>query len=382
MTWFGDVDVPILSDKGTAVTIETINTNFVDNPPQSFKLYSTLEQGSYTVFLNQELHERSETLSEQRDALLGMVERHGTEFPVNDSTSEGFVVVDTADIFDTPSQMFDECEIELRYMPYNKYKSAVVCNANAKTNDFDVTESGLFATPSFVDVQKNGTNTSPQYSIDYSGLIVDYYEYSDSDIISWNQNNLDSTVERDIPVRLYSPHRIYSVEKNIDNAEINNQIVSVELLPSTNNSKISDNSSVFAEVGYQHSEGYIEENTNDVVSVVSINNEKITAYRGYPFIEYEVEDRADFFVDVDSPSIVTQQDYYIVVQDSSGRDVFIVRTTDEGAFTVDSQGVTVPSDGTQSSFFVGYVPNGLSSQEIAQSAYTRGSWRRTFVRND
>lgn len=380
MVWFGDVDIPIISDKGTAVTLETINTNFADNPPQAYKLYSELEQGSYTVFLNQELHCRSETLTEQRDSLLGMVERHGTEFPVNDSSSEGFVLVDFADVFNTPSHMFDEAEIELRYMPYDEYKSAVVCNAENATQEFSVNKNSLYATPASVNVQKNGQNITPQHSIDYSGTTVDYYGYSNLDTISWTQNTLDSTVEREIPVRLYSPNRIYSTEKNIDDAEIDNEIYSLNIDASKNVTKLSVDGSVFAEIDYTHSVGYIEKNENDVVSVTSIDGETISSYRGYPVAEYEVT-RNNFVVGIDSPSVVTQEDYYVVVENADGVEVIVIRSIDGGAISVDANGVTMPSNGNKNSFFVGYVPDNLPAQEIAQSAYSRGSWRRTFVTN-
>jgi hypothetical protein len=279
--------------------------------------------------------------------------------------------------------MFDEAEIELRYMPYDEYKAGVICNAHPITKEFSLSsEDALYALPSFVDVQNNGQNVSLKHSVDYSNTTVDYYEYSDLDTISWTQNSLDSTVEREIPVRLYSEDkRIYSTEKNITETSIDNQIITVDVDPTQNTSTISTSNTSFATVDYSHSFGYIEENKNDIVSIRSLDDESISMYSGYPVVEYEVI-RDEFTVDIDSPTVVEQEDYYIVVENANGTEVIIVRTVDGGAFSVDAQSVSMSCNNSREIFFVGYVPNDLPAQEVAQTAYNRGSWRRTFVSND
>lgn len=383
MVWFGDVDVPIISDVGTAFNVETVNTNFVDNAPQSYKLYSELEQGTYTVFLNQEIHERSETLSEQRDSLTGMVERHGSEFPINDRSEEGFLLVDAVDIFQTSSEMVDEAEIDTRYLSSDEYKGAIRCNSINITDDFDIEEKSLIPTPSTVSVEKDGISVNPYKTISYSGTDVDYYEY-ETGTFSWIKNNFDSSYERKIPVRLTSEsERIYSTDNVLTDFKIDNVCASVESDSQNNNTIIKNpDGGTVAEVDFTYSDGYTTINTNDIVNVHSTGDETITSFRGYPFFRYDINNRTDFEVNVNSLTEVEEDNHYIVVSNGNGDDVIVVRAEDIGSFTTDNTTVSVEVNGAETSFFVGYVPNNLSYEETARVAFSRGSWRRTFLKND
>lgn len=382
MTWIGDIDVPVISDKETAVDISNINTNFVDEHPQSYKLYSSLEAGTFTVYLNPNIHKRSEGLSEQKDSVHSMVERHGTEFPIEDSFDKGFVVVDFVDYFETSSEMFDEADITLRFMPYSDYTSSFLLSAFPNNDDFDVPESSLFSVDSSVTVIEDGNTLSPSYTYPSANGDIDYYSYSKN---QFKLDISDFSYERTAPCRLYSSgNRVYSLNKRVqENFEINNSVVKSEF--SSDTSTIYAYDSGWSEIGtvdYPHSVGYPMKNENQEVVCNSLSDEETYVKRGLPVIGYKVIDRSDFNFNFSLDTVQSQDNHFISATDSSGNELILIRNSNVGSFSSSPSGLFLNNiSGETVNLHAGFVPTGFSASDIAQAIYNYGNVRRSFVKN-
>jgi hypothetical protein len=383
MVWIGDIDVPIISSQNSDLILETIDKDFVDNPPQSYKLYSNLEAGTYSFLLVEETHARSHSLQEQRDAMLGMVERHGTEFPINYRSDTGFLIANSLDLFETSSELYDEAEMDVRFMPYDDYKAGLITNAENHSTDFTVTEESLFAVDSSVNVYKNGSLKSGYATITTDDGDVDYYWYSD-DTLGLEIDPFDSEYERVGLCRLFSSGRIYSTRKPIGEFVLNNSIVKADF--ANNESVISafdSNWSEIATVPFAHTDGYVEKNTNDSIICHSTTDESASIYRAIPAVEYGIKNRSKFEVQFTTNSVVSQDNHYIAVSDDSGNEIIVVKGEDVGSdFQVNSDSITVDSIGNEeTTYFVGFVPSELTAEEVARASFSRGNLRRTFLKN-
>lgn len=382
MVWIGDIDIPVISDKDTGIDISTINTNFIDENPQSYKLYSALESGLYSVFLNSNIHGRKETLSEQKDSLLGMVERHGTEFPIVDASKEGFLLVDSVDYFETASEMFDEAEISLRFIPYSDYTVGFDLSAYSNNDDFDVPESSLIAFDSSVTVRESGSILSPIYSYTSEDGDIDYYEYSNSNI---KLEFSDFSFEKNSPCRLFSSgKRRYSTNSEVESKfELNNSVIKSEY--SSDTSTIYIYNSGWSEIGsvsYPHTAGFPVKNTNQQISCDSISGEQTSIKRGFPLIGYKVFDRSSFSFDFALDAVQSQENHYISATDTSGRELILVRDSDIGSFDSSSSGLSLDNlSGGEIQVYCGFIPSSFSTSDIAQAIYTYGNVRRSFVKN-
>jgi len=384
MVFLGDVDVPILSEVNTDLISETSDKDFVDEPPRSYNLYSNLEAGTYTFLLTPKLHSRGESFEEQRDSILALVERHGSEFPIDYRSESGFLVANKISYFESPSELIDEVEVDIRYMPYSKYKSAIVANAENYSQDFSVTEESFFGIDSEVVVYKNGSIETAYTNLNTADGDVSYYTYSD-DTLSLEIDPFESEFERTALCRLFSNGRIYSTRKSISDFELNNSIIKSSF--AQNNSVISAYDSQWKEIAtipFQHSDGYVEENTNDVIDCHSTTGESVSIYRSIPTIQYNIDSRTSFDVEFSTDSVVEQNSHYIAVDDPDGNTVLIVKGSDIGdSFTVNSGSVSVENlNNSEATFFVGFVPDEFTVEEVVRMCYSRGSTRRTFINND
>ena len=381
MPWFGDINIPVISDVDTSIDVNTIDTNFVDEDPRTYRLHSRLESGNYSVFLTENLHPRNETLEEQRDSVLSMVDRHGSEFPVEYEGGRGYIVVDTVNLIQSPSEIVDSAELTLTFLPEDNYTSGWI-KWTKDSSDYNIPNYNFFPISSEVDVIVDGEWKDPSVSINTFGGEVDLYKYSGKSKIRTYISDFSSYFERTSPCRVFSNgNRIYSKLKEIRSFEIENSIISIS--SSNNNLDISyyDGSwEEVASVSYNHNVAYPERNVNDWVKCRSDTSESVSLSRGSHTSSIEVKDRDAFNVSFDVDSVVSQDDYYMSVLSQDGYKIILVREKDIGTFgTTPTSAFLTGINKRDIKMHVGVVPSELSSEQVAVSALSEGESKRTFL---
>jgi hypothetical protein len=382
MTYFGDIDLPFITEKDTSISKDVVEKNFVDAPPQVYNVTPDLESGSYSLVLNEAHHARNETFEEQRDAVLSMASRHGTEFPFEVGGDVGYVLVNNASTSITPSQEIEEGEIELRYLDDNSYRSAVkVTPENPRNSDFDVTpKETLVGFPTFVDV----VNETADFTISTEDTDLDLYIVDSSTVYEYDEDSTDmSKSQRESICRLYNSNdlRLYSDSKVVDNGSyINNSLVRVDYNSDSSTIEYYDGGwTTIGDVELPFDDGYASDNTNDGITVEFVNGNESTVYRGFSVAEYTFSGETSFTFGVDA-TLQSTNNYYAHWNDGT-YDVIIVRESSDGSFftNVSDFGVNSLGSSTEYTKYVGIVPSAVSVSDYARYVYNLGNRRRTFT---
>lgn len=382
MTWFGDIYLPFIVEKDTSISKDIVEKDFVDSPPQVYNVTPDLESGSYSLVLNQNHHERSETFEEQRDAVLSMVARHGTEFPFEVGGDVGYVLVNNASTSITPSQEIEEGTIELRYLDDTSYRSALkVTPQNPRLGDFDITpEESLVGFPSFVDV----IGETADFTISTEDTDLELYIVDSSTVYEYDEDSTDmSKSQRESICRLYDSNdlRLYSDSKIVDNGSyINNSLTRVDYGSASSTIEYYDGSWVtIGDVQLPFDDGYASENTNDEITIEFVNGSQSSVYRGFSIAEYTFDNQTEFLFSVDA-TLQDTQNYYGHWNDGT-YDIIIVRESSDGSFVTNTSTVGIENlnSSTEYTNYVGIVPSAVSVSDYARYVYNLGRRHRTFT---
>lgn len=385
MTWFGDIYLPWITEKDTSITKDVVEKNFVDSPPQVFELTPDLENGTYSAILNEEVHEKNESFEEQRDAVLSMVSRHGTEFPFNVGGDIGYILVESANNTITPSQEIQESEIEIRYFDKDEYNPAVkVIPQPPRNGDFSPTpEENIVAFPSDINV----VGKTPNQTVTGEEGDIDFYLVSDRSVLEYGENESDfSLSQKESICRVFDSdnNRVYSDSKTLQNGtKVDNSLFKLGFGSTDSTFNFYDGSwQVIGDINLGFNYSYAKDNENDFVSLESTNNETYSFYRGLSLIEIEFNTQTDLtFTPNTGFAEQSINNYYAHWQDSDGYDVVFVRETIDGDFftTLSEFGIQNLDSSINSVVYVGIVPSQFSVSDYARYVYNLGKRQRTFT---
>lgn len=394
--WFGDVGIALLTDKDTSISRNTVNKNFVSSPSQVYQLNSDIEDGSYSVIFNKEMHPSNQTLREQRDAVRSMPSRHPAEFPFNHAGDKGHIAVEETTVSITPSEEIDEGEISLRFLNYDDYKPGFRLLTEPLSDDFSVSDETIIPIPNSVsDVKDSNDNSlSPEYSdttdegydIDYYTCSdnVYYYLLSDDSFTSPEREGKNMVLDISTAERFYSDISEFHANKALANGLIFFSAFSgLALYIQGAGSKIFD---IIMDIPDSFR---LSQTGNYQTSLKNSNGTTLTLYKSLPFARIEfnsskIKTSNDNELTLDAGFTIdtsTDNNYYYLMTDSNGKDYIFVRSNSVGSFTESGGTISwtnLNPDSEYSAFF-GYVPSNVSHSDLATWAFNMGDIQRTMV---
>lgn len=418
MPYFGEIHIPWLTNKDTSVTRDLVEKGFVDGPPQVYELTSDFEAGTYSAVLNEDAHARSETLSEQRDAVLSMPSRHASEMPFEIGGDKGYLAVESSTASYTVNTSIDLAEMDVRFLDRESYKPG--CRVSPaglnQTNGYDVTPvESVFPLPATVEnVKFEGSSVSPEYTILDDDVDIDFYLYDKEGIFTWEHPDADFTspARRGIPDAFdWNDTKIYSSDKPLadnDSASegyIDNGIVKLDFPNGTYEISQSGTNDSIGNSNCQ-SEGisYISEKTTDKTVFDSwwdysggsdsyIHDFEATVRRGMYSVEYHARNLSDssnfsnydeFWQDFfDSTDSVDFSNGWYAEISSDNKTFVIVKGSTDGDWKTENSGDRVLVDNLDIDkdyrFIVSRVPIDTLASDYARHLYNLGSWKRTMV---
>lgn len=385
MPYFGDIFIPWITSKDTSISRDIAEKNFVDAPPQVFELNENLESGTYTLILNEKVHDRNESFEEQLDAVNSLSATHATELPYAVGGDKGHIVVENATTSITPSNEMREGEVDIRFLEEESFQPAITVEASAIADSFSPTP-----VESVVPIPSGATvSQTPEFTLTSEDGDIDFYSYTGRETIDYTLPSDYPSVEKTGPVRVYRSdgERVYSDMRSIDiGSECDNSVVRANF--GANNATISYYDSgwnAIGDVNVEASEGYAPENSNYIAELDMVNsNYTSTVYKGIPLVRFDVFDTTSFtFTSTESVTTAdgSGNEYYSVTMDSSGYEMVVIRTDTDGSFSegADNISVTGLNSSSDYTFFVGVVPSNVSVSDLSRWMYNRGTWRRTMV---
>jgi len=385
MVYIGDIDIPILTEKDTSIDRDVVEKNFVDAPPQRYELIPSLESGTYTALLHEKVHDRNESFAEQIDSVRSLPYRNVSECPIEVSEEKGYLAVDVGSISIIPSLQVRESEIDVRFLDFDTYIPAIKCNAQSYSEDFDVTEESVIPVPTSVqEVNKNNTSDTPSFSITAEETTFGYHTYTQGDILDYIPSDSDITqVERESPVRLFdgSNNRIYSGSSNFNGFSLSNGVLRFERQSDTVYVDTWD--SGWQRVGnfvLDSDVGYLPDFGNYETTVETISENRLSSYRGFWVNRVTVTGRNQFQFNVDIDTVDNQTSLYHSVNTVDGYTAILVRGQNDGNINTMTNSILVDNlnSSEEYTYFIGFVPDELTSQEAVEYAFTRGNWKRSL----
>lgn len=390
MVWIGDIDIPILTEKDTSISRDTIEKNFVDSPPQVYELTADLESGTYSAYLHEDLHSRNETFEEQIDSVISLPDRHVTECPISVAGDEGYILIDSVTSTVTPSRELREAEMDLRFFDNDVFRPAIDLLPQRFSDTFLPTpEESIYPLPSSVQnvVDSNGSIT-PEYTISTEDGDIDLYLYSGDNIFEYDQPSDFASAERVAPVRLYQSlngQRVYSDEKTIGTGCIlENGLLRGEFNDTQANIHYYDGSwGQVGDVNVGAADGYSPENMRETIELSFVDSFNVFEFRGLPVFRFDVDSVTDFTFNGSETLSTgdTSTNWFRTVTDASNREIILIRTSEDGSFYDDGSVLRVENltSGTEYTFFIGVVPGNIPAADFARYIYCRGTWKETLV---
>ena len=386
MVYFGDILIPYLTEKDSSISKDVVEKNFVDEPPQVFELTADLEAGSYSLILNEKIHDKDESFVEQEDAVLSMVSRHGTEFPFQSAGDSGYALVESANVTTFPSLEIREGEIEVRFLDEDDYRSALKSTPDSLRNaDFDEDATPVesyVAFPSELDV----IGYNADYTVSTSEGNVDFYTFDEKTIFEYDELEERHESQQIAICRLFNSddERLYSDSRVVDNGSY----VSNSLIRNTYNESeatLEYYDGTWNEIGSTQlpfDSGYGHTNENDEITLRFVNGNQSSVYRGFSVVRYQFDGETSF--EFNPSTSFTEQNvtsYYSHYNDGDNNDLILVRTDSDGQFFDDGTvfGVQNLSTGSEYQVYVGVVPEGIPVDDYALFVYNFGRRERTFV---
>lgn len=407
MPWLGDIFIPWITSKDTSISRNVIEKNFVDEPPQVFELNNDLESGSYSLILNETIHNRNETFKEQMDSVVSMPSRHGSEFPFSLAGDTGHLVINSSSAAITPSQEIRTGEAELRFLDDSTFRPSFKVEALPESSDFSPTpEESILPLSTDVESVESDTNgsRSPAYTLTSEEGGIDFYTYTSEEMIEYDRNSTDYTVdERTSPVRAFSVEgnygdnygdsyggdkfRVYSSEYPIRYPVLDNGIIQEYASGSSVSiyeyQSASDDWDHIGSVDLGNDIGYLSEGGNYRSQVTFPDNYSSSIFKGFPAVRFsEVSGSTSFTFSaryaLDSG---TDNGYYYTASDSDGNDLFVLRTSTDGSFAQSDDEIRVEglSSSLEYDFYVGYIPSSFAVSDLMRFIFNRGEWKRNLV---
>lgn len=384
--YFGDICIPWLTSKDTSIDREVVEKNFVDSPPQVFELIPNLEAGSYSAILNETVQDKNESFEEQIDAVLSMPSRHATELPVEVAGDKGHIVVETSTTTTFPSKEVREAEIEIRFTDHSDYGPAVSAKPFSISDAYSPSPvESVYPIPS----TENVLNRTSEFTISSEDGDLDYYLYSDSEVIEYERDVDEYSVgERIAPVRLYNADdlRIYSDMKAVGGGfTIQNSLISIEYNSSTSTVDYYDGAwNEIGDITFGVDDGYPATNENNQVSIEFVNGDNTSVFRGYPITKLDFSSQTSISFNPTENITVgdNSEDWYrTATMDSSGYELIIIKTSADGDLVNDATSLSWENIDNSNDYtaFIGVVPSEISASDYARYVYNRGSWRRTLT---
>lgn len=415
--WLGDVNVAWITSKDTAVSKETVEKNFVDGPPQVYELTPNLEAGSYSLILNQGEHARSETLTEQIDAIRSLPMRHVSEFPFDLAGDTGFIVPGNVSTSITPSETVEEATANLRFLEDTDYQPAIDLTAEAHSDAFSPTPvESIVAVPSEAEtVLFDGSSKTEQFSLSTSDGTIELYDYQDERLTYDMPSSDYPSPERNAPVRAHDGERdsdgnygedygndysglgeatkvrrVYSDSFAFDGKAIldNGKILT---FPTDDNwceiYKYDSGWFKIGEVRLQTSTGgYLKEPDNYHSIVDFPNDYEVDIRRGITMAKFTFSGETEFIYETEFDlDTGTNGTHYFTASDSDGNQVMVVRTDTDGFFEqndfndIDTIEWKDLDTSKEYEAFAGFVPSGVNNADFARWVYNIGSQRRTMI---
>lgn len=389
--WFGDIAVGLVVDKDTDISKDVTEKNFVDEPVQVYELTPNLEAGSYSVFVLEETHPRSETLSEQRDAVLSMPERHVSEFPFAVASDEGHVLVEESNLSITPSEMVDEGEIGIRFMSSDNFRPAYILQAESEDGDFSVSpeESVIPVANAAGDVydESTGNTVSPETpTITTEDGQVNLYKYDSSrNVYSYDRStSLYGESERVGPVRTYDAgdERIYSSLHQVTSgsymnngrveAVFNDSSVTLNEYDGTTWNKFGDVDT------FTYEPAYLSDIGNISSTVTFRNDVDVTMKKALPFVRFDFSGKTSFEFSPDESFTVdsTSNKSVVFTDGTSGRTMALVRNKNDGSLNTTSTTVSWDSLDTSTEYTAFIV---LNANTFEDYVFALGNRKRSLV---
>lgn len=383
---FGDVVIPFITSKDTSISKDVIEKNFVDEPPQVYELTSDLESGSYSIVLNEKIHAKNENFTEQKDAVLSMVSRHGTEFPFQSSGDNGYALVESANVTKFPSLQMREGTITVRFLDDRDYRSAVKATPYTPRNgDYDSESSpveSIVAFPSDLDI----VNQTSDYTVSTKDGNIDLYRFTDKTIFEYDELEENYKSQYLAICRLFNStdERLYSDRRIVDNgSQLTNSLVKEQYQSDQSTLEYYDGG--WTEIGstlLPFDDGFASVNENDEVEVTFVNGNKSSVYRGFSLTRFDFSGETSFeFEPTQSFTEQTVESYYSHYQDSNDYDIVVVREDSDGNFFDDGTVLGIQNlDSTKEyTVYVGVVPSSAPVSDYARYVYNFGNRERTFV---
>lgn len=388
MVWFGDIYIPWITEKDTSITKDIVEKNFVGENPQVYELTPDLENGTYSFILNENVHEKNESFEEQQDAVLSMVNRHGTEFPFAIGGDEGFALVENASTSIGTTQEIRNADAELRFLSDEDYYSAFEVKIHPYIDGDFEEETDLrtmVAFPDTVDV----IETEPEYIIRGEDSNMELYTMTEPSLFEYEDPYNDS--RRKNICKLYNSEgeRLYSDCRVVDaGSYINNGLVRVGYDDTSSQLEYWDSGSwdLIGEASLNFGDGYPSKNQNDEIDIEFINGNGSTIYRGFSAVKYTFSNTNDFHfsteAEVDNMSIRDFYSWYW--EKNNDHDVILIRTSDDGDFYSEEYGFGIENlDASEEySVFIAVMTYDLSDiyiREMAEWVYNIGTRRPTFT---
>jgi len=373
--YFGDIAVSFITEKSTDISKEVVEKNFVDAPPQVFELTPDLESGTYSIVMNENYHPKNENFKEQRDALRSMTFRNSVEYPVEITSDKGHIIPESTSVNITPSEQFEEGEITLRFLDDYQYQP-VISHKQDKRGDFDVESSPIVPIPSIVE------NVSEDSEYTISTEEGDMELYASDDLISYDLPEDYAKPEQISPARLSDDdERVYSDKLINTGSVVENGFIKASYDENRVNISYFDSSwqDDLIEVDISIEDyGYAEVNENYEVKTNWRESYNSSLYRGLPLIEFNIDAIESFDLSTSSPSEVTEEDYYYVIEEDE-YEIILVRLDDEGDFYIDGEDFGVENlDFDEYVYKIGIVPDTISREDFVKYIYNYQRPRRTF----
>jgi hypothetical protein len=126
--------------------------------------------------------------------------------------------------------------------------------------------------------------------------------------------------------------------------------------------------------------GYLPDFGNYETTVETISENRLSSYRGFWVNRVTVTGRNQFQFNVDIDTVDNQTSLYHSVNTVDGYTAILARGQNDGNINTMTNSILVDNlnSSEEYTYFIGFVPDELTSQEAAEYAFTRGNWKRSL----
>lgn len=388
MPYFGNIFIPWITDKDTSISKDTVEKNFVDEDAQVYELTPDLEAGTYSAILNEAYHDKNESFDVQQDAVMSMVERHGSEFPFSSTGDDGYAVADSSSISIDSRQEIREAELSLRFLQQSDYNPAVrIVPRDLPRSDFSITPSETLASlPSSI---SNANGLTADFTITGEDSDIDLYIISDQTVLKYTQDANDITLSENLNIcKSFDDvgNRVYSSNPDLGlGSQLSNGLVRSDTADLSSSFDYYDGTwTTLGSVEIPCDVGYTSENGNNEIKLNYINGNKQSIYRGFPMFRYDFTSETDFTFNSNvGVSLVNSDTWYGIWDNANTVTLFSVIDTSGASISTDTTNDNVGWTGLDSAkdyrVYFGVIPPSIPNTDFVRYVYNLGFRSRTFT---